>query len=166
MVDFVAPVSGTGSSGPNFARHPFGNDNLNDDFRMNNALKFQSVDYGGFTFGGAHAFSNAAGGFANNRAYTFGAAYSYGPVRLASDTSTQANRRVGNPANESGVLSSTDGDARLEQRILRAAGRHAFGAATVGLMLTHTMPEDPVEIGQGGAYASLNGENSHSITSS
>src|SRR5471030_393724 len=43
MVDFVAPLSATGSGfGGNIADHPFDNDNLNNDFRMNNAVKFRS----------------------------------------------------------------------------------------------------------------------------
>ncbi|WP_262054368.1 porin, partial [Burkholderia thailandensis] len=71
LVDFVAPLSATGSGfGGNLADHPFDNDNLNNDMRMNNAVKFRSATYDGFTFGGAYAFSNAAGGFSDNNAYS------------------------------------------------------------------------------------------------
>ncbi|WP_028200678.1 porin, partial [Paraburkholderia fungorum] len=84
LVDFVAPLSATGSGfGGNIADHPFDNDNLNNDLRMNNALKFRSATYDGFTVGGAYAFSNAAGGFSNNNAYSLGAQWAGGPFNLA-----------------------------------------------------------------------------------
>ncbi|HEV3423980.1 MAG TPA: porin [Paraburkholderia sp.] len=163
LVDFVAPLSATGSGfGGNIADHPFDNDNLNNDFRMNNAVKFRSATYGGVTFGGAYAFSNAAGGFSNNNAYTLGAKWAGGPFNLAV-AYFQGNQPggVNNPTNTGGALSSSDGDATLvgaRQRILGAAGNYVFGPATVGLVFTRTMLDDPRQISQGGSYATLNGQ--------
>lgn len=163
LVDFVAPLSATGSGfGGNIADHPFDNDNLNNDFRMNNAVKFHSASYAGFSFGGAYAFSNAAGGFANNNAYSFGAAWAGGPFNVAL-AYFQGNQPggVNTPANTGGALSSSDGDAVLtgvRQRIFGAAGRYTFGAATVGLVFTRTTLDDPAQLTQGGAYAPLSGD--------
>lgn len=163
LVDFVAPLSATGSGfGGNIADHPFDNDNLNNDLRMNNALKFRSATYDGFTVGGAYAFSNAAGGFSNNNAYSLGAQWAGGPFNLAL-AYLQVNQPggVNQPANTGGAVSSSDGDATFtgaRQRILGAAGRYTFGAATVGLVFTRTMLDDPHQITQGGAYATLNGD--------
>ncbi|CAE6806902.1 MULTISPECIES: porin [Paraburkholderia] len=163
LVDFVAPLSATGSGfGGNIADHPFDNDNLNNDLRMNNALKFRSATYDGFTVGGAYAFSNAAGGFSNNNAYSLGAQWAGGPFNLAL-AYLQVNQPggVNQPANTGGAVSSSDGDATftgVRQRILGAAGRYTFGAATVGLVFTRTMLDDPHQITQGGAYATLNGD--------
>ncbi|NPT41342.1 porin [Paraburkholderia sp. 1N] len=163
LVDFVAPLSATGSGfGGNIADHPFDNDNLNNDLRMNNALKFRSATYDGFTVGGAYAFSNAAGGFSNNNAYSLGAQWAGGPFNLAV-AYLQVNQPggVNQPNNTGGAVSSSDGDATFtgaRQRILGAAGRYTFGAATVGLVFTRTMLDDPHQITQGGAYSTLNGD--------
>ncbi|MDE1007997.1 MAG: porin [Paraburkholderia fungorum] len=163
LVDFVAPLSATGSGfGGNIADHPFDNDNLNNDLRMNNALKFRSATYDGFTVGGAYAFSNAAGGFSNNNAYSLGAQWAGGPFNLAL-AYLQVNQPggVNQPGNTGGAVSSSDGDAVFtgaRQRILGAAGRYTFGAATVGLVFTRTMLDDPHQITQGGAYSTLNGD--------
>ena len=162
MVDFVAPLSATGSGfGGNIADHPYDNDNLNNDFRMNNAVKFRSVNYGGLVFGGAYAFSNSSNGFSNNSAYTAGAAYNNGPLSLAA-AYFQANNPggVASPTNTSGALSSSDSDATLvggRQRIMGAAARYVVGPATVGVVFTRTTLDDPSEIEQGGAYTPLSG---------
>ncbi|MFM0205425.1 porin [Paraburkholderia fungorum] len=163
LVDFVAPLSVTGSGfGGNIAEHPFDNDNLNNDLRMNNALKFRSATYDGLTVGGAYAFSNAAGGFSNNNAYSLGAQWAGGPFNLAV-AYLQINQPggVNQPNNTSGAVSSSDDDATFtgaRQRVLGAAGRYSFGAATVGLVFTRTMLDDPHQITQGGAYSTLNGD--------
>jgi len=68
---------------------------------------------------------------------------------------------VNQPNNTGGAVSSSDGDATFtgaRQRILGAAGRYTFGAASVGLVFTRTMLDDPHQITQGGAYSTLNGD--------
>jgi general bacterial porin, GBP family len=163
LVDFVAPLSATGSGfGGNIADHPFDNDNLNNDLRMNNALKFHSATYDGLSVGGAYAFSNAAGGFSNNNAFSFGAQWAGGPVNLAL-AYLQVNQPggVNEPTNTSGAVSSSDGDATFtgaRQRIFGAAGRYVFGAATVGLVFTRTILNEPDQITQGGSYSTLGGD--------
>ena len=81
MIDFVGPLALTGTAygGTHFA-HPFNNDNLNNNsFSINNSVKYQSANYAGFRFGGLYGFSNAAGAFANNRAYSSGGIVQLGP---------------------------------------------------------------------------------------
>lgn len=68
--------------------HPFDNDNLINSFRVNNSIKYSSVDYNGLTFGGLYGFSNSPGngetsGFASNRAWSLGANYKTGGLALA-----------------------------------------------------------------------------------
>ena len=163
LVDFVAPLSATGSGfGGNIADHPFDNDNLNNDLRMNNAVKFHSATYDGLSVGGAYAFSNAAGGFSNNNAFSFGAQWAGGPVNLAL-AYLQVNQPggVNEPTNTSGAVSSSDGDATFtgaRQRIFGAAGRYVFGAATVGLVFTRTILNEPDQITQGSSYSTLGGD--------
>jgi general bacterial porin, GBP family len=65
--------------------HPFDNDNLNNSFRVDNAVKYSSISYSRLRFGALYAFSDEAGGFADNRLYSFGASYSFAPLNLGAD---------------------------------------------------------------------------------
>lgn len=69
VVDYLAPRSPAQSfvGGLEFS-HPMDNDNFSDFFRLDNSIKYASVDYRGLRFGGLYALSNSAGGFNNNRA--------------------------------------------------------------------------------------------------
>ena len=52
VVDYLGPLALTGTQygGTQFA-HPFDNDNLDNSFRINNSVKYQSANYAGFKFG-------------------------------------------------------------------------------------------------------------------
>ncbi|WP_414443315.1 porin [Burkholderia sp. 22PA0106] len=163
LVDYVAPLSATGSGfGGNIADHPFDNDNLANDTRMNNSIKFRSANYSGFSFGGAYAFSNMGGGMSNNNAYSVGAAYANGPVSLGVGYLQSNNPGgVNTPANTGGALSSADGDSMLvggRWRTFGAGARYAFDKASVGFVYTRTILNNPNEISEGGSYGSVNGQ--------
>ncbi len=163
LVDFVAPLSATGSGfGGNIADHPFDNDNLANDTRMNNSVKFRSANYAGFTFGGAYGFSNMGGGTSNNNSYTVGAQYANGPVNLAV-AYLQSNQPggVNTPQNTGGSLSSADGDSMLvggRWRTFGAGARYAIDKGSVGFVYTRTILNNPNEISEGGSYGSVNGQ--------
>jgi general bacterial porin, GBP family len=73
MVTYLAPLGATGSGfGGNLAQHPYDNDNLNNDMRLNNSVKFSSVAFNGVKVGALYAFSNQAGRVTNNNAYSTG----------------------------------------------------------------------------------------------
>lgn len=76
--DYFAPFTLTGGAGGTAFAHPFDNDNANNTYLAANSIKYASPNFGGFTFGGMYAFSNGAGRFADNRAYSLGANYSGG----------------------------------------------------------------------------------------
>ncbi|MDR3398998.1 MAG: porin [Pandoraea sp.] len=149
VVDFVGPYA-SGSQWSTFAgAHPFDNDNLNNSFRVNNTVKYTSVNYGGFSAGGMYGFSNSANngstgsGFANNRAYSFGAGYANGPLSFGA-----GYLYLGSPAsNATGVINNT-GDATTAMTagglsdkawIASAGGSYAFGPATLGLVYGHSV---------------------------
>ena len=70
-VDYLAPLAaGSLGNGNNFAAHPFDNDNLSSSFSVENSIKYTSANYAGLQFGGLYGFSNEAGGFADNRAWS------------------------------------------------------------------------------------------------
>lgn len=76
--DYFAPFTLTGGNGGTAFAHPFDNDNANNTYLAANSIKYASETYGGFSFGAMYAFSNSAGRFAENRAYSFGVNYSIG----------------------------------------------------------------------------------------
>jgi general bacterial porin, GBP family len=143
VVDFLGPLAlANNGDGNNLAAHPFDNDNVDDSFYINNSVKYASATYGGVQFGALYGFSNQAGGFANNRAYSVGASYSNGPINLAA-AYLQVNNAGGGPlgSNLNGAVSSNDNPYFISerQRVVGVGGNYTFGPATVGLLWTHTM---------------------------
>ncbi|MGE8475182.1 MAG: porin, partial [Paraburkholderia hospita] len=151
VVDYLAPLSFTGHhpGGNNLSAHPYDNDNLNNSFRVNNSVKFASNSYAGVKFGALYGFSNEAGGFDDNRLYSFGTSYDAGPLRLGAGY-FQANN--GGSSNTSGALTLTDRTfIAARQRTYGAGGNYSIGAATFGAVWTRT---------QLGGLATINGANS------
>lgn len=151
VVDFVGPYA-SGSQWATFAgAHPFDNDNLNNSFRVNNSVKYTTINYAGFSAGGMYGFSNSANngstgsGFANNRAYSFGLGYANGPVSFGA-----GYLMLSAPAaNSTGVINN-GGDATTPMTlgglvasdkawIASAGGSYAFGPATLGLVYAHSV---------------------------
>ena len=138
--DYLAPLTATGSWGGTSFAHWFNMDNLstNGGFATNNTVKFTSANYAGFTFGGTYGFSNQAGQFANNRAYSLGAGYQWQGLTLGAAYSQQNN--PGNTAG--GALSTGDaantllGGGAYRQREYGVGANYAFGPAQVGAAWT------------------------------
>ncbi|BCQ26472.1 porin [Caballeronia sp. NK8] len=155
MVDFVAPLSLTGTEfgGTHFA-HPFDIDNLNDSFQINNSVKYMSPEFAGFRVGALYGFSNQAGGFTNNRAFSFGMSYVRGPwnfgvgyLQLNSAARTpgqlNANGAVTDTTASSlqGVLSASAvplGVLADSQKTLGAGVNYSFGPAVAGFVYTQS----------------------------
>jgi GBP family porin len=153
MVSYLAPLSATGSGfGGNLATHPYDNDNLNNDMRLNNSVKFSSVAFDGVKVGAMYAFSGAAGQVSNNNAYSAGISYAFGPINLAASY-LQINRDANNP-NATGAVSTGDGDALTTgglQRMYGAGAQYVFGASSVGLVWTHSSTANVTGVWQGGS---------------
>ncbi|ODN65332.1 porin, partial [Burkholderia cenocepacia] len=62
--------------------HPGDNDNFNWQFRVNNAVKYQSPVVGGLQIGAMYSFGGVAGSFGNESAMSFGAKYENGPAKI------------------------------------------------------------------------------------
>jgi len=149
VVDYLAPLSITGTQyGGTIAAHPYDNDNLNNSIRFNNTVKYSSVNYAGFKFGGTYSFSNSAE-FANNRAYSFGASYTWGPLAAAAGY-LQLNNDVPAGAFTNGVgnanVASSGAGAQTgewtflagRQRTFGGGLSYTFGPATAGFVYTQT----------------------------
>jgi GBP family porin len=148
VVDYLGPLALTGTQygGTQFA-HPFDNDNLDNSFRINNSVKYQSANYAGFKFGAQYGFSNQAAGFSNNRSYSVGASYNYGPLNIAA-AYLQLNNDL-----TAGVINNANGAVAGDntfnaglQRTFGAGLNYSFGPATVGFVFTQTKLEDAASI--------------------
>jgi len=157
MVDFVAPLSGTaGTFGDSGFAHVYDNDNLQHSVRLSNSVKFTSNDYAGFKFGGVYAFSNSTN-FTVSRAYSAGASYNNGPLRLAAAyLQINGSGAAGTPANSNSVANqnvaadpsefkstavggiSTGNLTADVQRTVGAGVGYTFGPAAVNFVYTHS----------------------------
>ncbi|MFM0368180.1 porin [Paraburkholderia aspalathi] len=163
VVDFLAPLTVNGNWGGQMFSHPYDNDNTDNTFRINNAVKYTSVSYAGFTFGGAYAFSNSTS-FAVNRAESVGAQYTNGGLSVAAaylNVDSPNNGSSGAVANlgSSGVDGSWSAD---RQRVFGAGINYTIGATTLGFVYTHTDLSEPTAT----QYASLSASPSLGAASS
>ncbi|KVR78720.1 porin [Burkholderia ubonensis] len=136
----------------NYAYHVNDVDQLTSS-RINNAVKFQSANYAGFTFGALYGFSNstdfagsagtgtpATGG--SSRAYSFGLNYANGPFSLgAAYTDIRFPGQSLTPAGTSNYSTTIAGISTGTIRDLRSygvGGRYIWGPATAWLLWTRT----------------------------
>ncbi|MCC8405927.1 porin [Paraburkholderia sp. MMS20-SJTN17] len=140
--DYLAPLTATGSWGGTYFAHPFNNDNLNTNggLAVNNSVKYSSANYAGFTFGGTYGFSNQAGGFANNRQYSVGAAYQWQGLHLGAAYAQQNNPAANTSGASDGVVANTAGvlTGDFRQRQFGAGASYGFGPALVGVAWTQS----------------------------
>ncbi|KVD91299.1 porin [Burkholderia stagnalis] len=151
VVDYLGPLSLTGTQfgGTQFA-HPFDNDNLNNSFRINNSVKYQSANYNGLKFGALYGFSNSTS-FANNRAYSVGVSYNFMGFNVAA-AYLQLNNNVNGLAQTVSDPGAVAGDwtfAAARQRTWGAGLNYTFGPATAGFVFTQTRLTDSVAISAG-----------------
>ncbi|QGZ55303.1 porin [Paraburkholderia acidiphila] len=140
VVDYLAPLSNTGTQyGGTIAAHPFDNDNLNNSIRFNNTVKYSSVNYAGFKFGGTYSFSNSTE-FANNRAYSVGASYNWGGLNVAAGYLHLNNdvNNLQNLASNSGAQTGEWTFAAGRQSTFGGGVNYTFGPATAGFVYTQT----------------------------
>lgn len=154
LSDLVAQYAGSGFWSP--ATHVGDNDNLNQTFRINNAIKFRSDTISGFTLDTLYAFSNQANngtgqGFSNNRAWGVSANYTAGPLSAGGgyvvlnhpDTTTNTAGAVGGATTTSGddysgaLFYGLNGGV-LRQQIAVAGANYVLGKATAGIAFSHT----------------------------
>ena len=138
LVDYLAPMTATGSWGGTYFAHPLDNDNADNSFRVNNSVKYQSANYSGFTFGGLYGFSNQAGGFGNNRAYSAGAQYANGPFKIAAaylqlqNPTTNAAGAMTDAGAAANTLTKLTGATVQTQRTYGVGANYAIGPVTLG----------------------------------
>ncbi|WP_233828713.1 porin [Paraburkholderia sp. ZP32-5] len=80
--DFVGQFGAASQWAGDRGNHPGDLDNLHGTNRTNNAVKYLSPKYAGFTFGGMYSFGGVAGQMARNQIWSIGTGYANGPLAL------------------------------------------------------------------------------------
>ena len=125
-----------------YANAIYDNDDLNNTYRTDNAIKYTSPTFSGFTADAMYAFSNTAGAFANNRAWSVGADYVNGPLRLDAAyslvTSPATNTTGAAPSdNYYSTSSSIIGNVARNQ-VWGAGGAYTLGPTILSLLYTNS----------------------------
>ncbi|MGF6756543.1 porin [Paraburkholderia sp. GAS334] len=143
VVDYVGPLEAGDQWGGYIVAHPGDLDNFNNAYRVNNAIKFTSANYAGFTFGGVYSLGGIAGAYSRNQLFSVGAGYNNGPLVLGVAYLNARNPNNGffgdngqsTPATTTNFISSPvySGYASANTyQVIGAGGAYTFGAATIG----------------------------------
>ncbi|GAB5100259.1 porin [Caballeronia sp. HLA56] len=165
--DYLAPFTLTGGTGGTAFAHLLDNDNANNSYLAANSVKYTSASYGGLSFGGLYAFSNAAGQFAENRAYSIGANYSLGSFSAGAaylhnngrgDTTSGAYDALALPGAASTVYSANV----QQQNTFGVGANYELGAVTLGGAFSRTVNSGVTDADTGNVMPSL-GLNNYEI---
>lgn len=141
VVDFLGPLTANGNWGGYLFSHPFDNDNTDNSFRINNAVKYTSADYNGFSFGGLVGLGETAGAQRTNLTYSLGAQYVNGPWAVAA--SYMSNKLPG--ATAVGSIATDDANFIASQQRTAGAGiNYTVGNATYGFVYSNTNFTNPL----------------------
>lgn len=135
-----------------YGDHPGDLDNMNNTNRINNAIKYASPNFGGLTFGGAFSLGGVAGDFNRNQIWSFGTAYSNGPLsagiaflHIEDPNFSFFGNNAASSTTASNMSSSTvySGYASARtQEIFSSGIAYAIGRATLGMTYSNTSFKD------------------------
>ncbi|MGF6767571.1 putative porin [Paraburkholderia sp. GAS199] len=142
--------TGSQTAAGNYAYHINDVDQLTSS-RINNAIKFSSADFSGFTFGAMYAFSNQAGAFAgapstgpttapvagSSRTYSFGVNYANGPFAVGAAYTDIHYPNQAVPAYATTISNVSTGSVR-DLRTFGVGTRYTVGAAILWALYTNT----------------------------
>ena len=160
VVDFVGPFEAGDQWGGYIASHPGDLDNFNNFNRVNNAIKFTSANYAGFTFGGVYSLGGVAGNFNRNQIWSVGAGYANGPLMLGVAYLNVKNPNTSFFGNNGGALTAAGNNmagspvfagyaSAHTQQVIGAGASYKFGAATVGATYSNTKFKDLGDLSSG-----------------
>lgn len=139
VVDYLGPLTATGTWGGVYFAHPGDNDNANASISVNNSVKVQSADYAGLSFSGLYGFSNQAG-FADNRAYSVGAGYKNGGLQVGTAylQFQGMNLNQASGAIDGGTIAASPFSGVQNQRTWGLGGSYTFGPFVLGTVFTQS----------------------------
>jgi predicted porin len=144
IVDMVGSIGPT-SFLTGMAAHPGDLDNIDNQSRENNSVKYTSPSFGGLKFGALYGFGNQSGSVKNQDTWSLGAQYAYGPFAIGA-AYLQANNTYGSTGGTwtgsyDGTFASSinQGFATAKnQQIIATAATYALGAVTFGVSYSNT----------------------------
>jgi predicted porin len=152
VVDYVGPLGAAEQWGGTYVAHPSDTDNLNNTNRINNSVKFMSMSYGGFQFGGAYSLGGVAGNVTRNQIWSLGAGYALGSLQFAAGYLNARNPNTSFygsggtvAATVNGVPGSNFGTSPIisayssahTQQIIAVGGAYGIGPATIGAVYSN-----------------------------
>lgn len=146
VVDTVQPLTEDAYFGGTFAT-PGDLDNYDNSLRVNNSVKYISPVFAGLQFEALYAFGGVAGSTGNGQTFSFGGAYSAGPLGLAAayfhanggNTLTSGIRAWSSSSDTLFNTAINSGFASASSiQIVRAAAQYAFGPFTTGVSYSNT----------------------------
>ncbi|MFM0739799.1 porin [Paraburkholderia xenovorans] len=147
--DFVGKFESGGdwaAAGIGYGEHPDDVDNLNSSYRFNNSVKFTSVDYAGFSFGGLYSLGGVAGRPSENQIISFAASFSNGPFKIAAGYQGANNPNYsvfGTDANASATGNNAPSNilagyaSARSQQVLAVGTSYTIGKATLGAVYSN-----------------------------
>ncbi|OLL28218.1 porin [Burkholderia sp. SRS-W-2-2016] len=151
-VDMLGTMEGAGQWGGYMAAHPGDLDNINNTNSTNNAIKYTSNTYGGFTVAGMFSPGGVAGNFARNRIWSLSAGYVGGALSLAAgylDVQNPNTGFYGNTGSPAAVVNGVPGSNMVSPvysgyasaqslAVAAAAAAWTIGPATAGVVYSNT----------------------------
>ncbi|QDW52177.1 porin [Burkholderia sp. KBS0801] len=144
IVDFVGTI-GPGSFLTGMGAHPGDLDNIDNQARENNSVKYVSPKFAGFTFGALYGFGNQAGSAKNQNTWSVGGQYVNGPFALGAAYLYATNAFGANAGAWTGSYDGTFASSINEgfassksMQIVAAASTYQIGAVTLGLSYSNT----------------------------
>ncbi|WP_343654218.1 porin [Paraburkholderia caribensis] len=148
VVDFTGPFEVGTQWATYFGAHPGDLDNMNNTNRINNSIKYTSVNYAGLKFGALYSFGGVAGQFNRNQIFSGGVGYSNGPLAVGVAYLNVRNPNVslyGNMAVSSATASNMGGSTVIagyatagSEQVVAAGGSYTLGLATFGGTYSNT----------------------------
>lgn len=128
----------------NYAYHVNDIDQLTSS-RINNAVKYQSANYAGLTFGALYGFSNTtsfagsptSSSTASSRAYSFGANYANGPFSIGAAYTDIRYPSAASPSFSTNIAAVAISNVQ-DLKTYGVGGRYVWGPATVWALWTRT----------------------------
>ncbi|WP_321939083.1 porin [Paraburkholderia sp. J8-2] len=152
ITDFTYMFEAANVWSPYFGAHPGDLDNLNGTNRVNNAIKYKSLSYGGFTFGGLYSLGGVAGDFTRNQIWSLGANYTRGPLVLGVSYLNARDPNYsyfGNNSTSSTTASNMTSSrvysgyaSAKTQQVIVAGAQYTYEAATFGVTYSNTQFKD------------------------
>lgn len=146
LVDLVQPLTQDGPFGGVFGT-PGDLDNYDNSLRVSNSVKYTSPLISGLQFEALYGFGGVAGATGSGQTWSFGAAYSNGPLALAAgyfyanggNTVTSGVRTWSSSSDSLFNTVINQGFASANSiQIVRAGGSYAIGAVSFGLAYSNT----------------------------